>query len=183
MTFLLAFWKPIAAVAAVIVLAIAVMAWKHSYDGARREEGRAEVQEKWDMAKAAALKASNEQEQRWIGEVAAREKAEQERDNERAKRTEVAADAAKRLPDRVARVVVPRESVRVLNDAIARSDTAPPAGPAAKPSEKAAAAPEGADSTVGLLTQWGVSCISAYDEARSMVDGWQAFYASLRAAQ
>jgi len=183
MSFLLAFWKPIAALVVVALLAVAVIAWKHSYDEARRDEGRGEVQEKWDQAKAAALKANTEQEQRWASERDARVKAEQERDDERTKRATEAANAAKSLPAADARVRVARSAVRVLNNAIDAGNPTPAPGPAAKPDKATPAAAEGADSTVGLLTQWGVACISAYDEARSMVKGWQDFYAGLRAAQ
>ena len=86
MSFLYAFWKPIVLVVVVIGLAIAVGVAKHRYDEGKRDEGRAEVQGQWDLAKAAALKANTEQEQRWQGERDAREKAEKERDDERTKR-------------------------------------------------------------------------------------------------
>ena len=173
-------WLKLIAVA--VIAGLLLWGW-HVFTESYREEGRAEVQSQWDLAKAAALKANTEQEQRWQKESAAREKAEKELEDERTKRAALAADAAKRLPDRVARVVVPRESVRVLNSAIDAGNPAPATGTARESAKATPAAAEGADSNVGLLTQWGVACISAYDEARGMVKGWQDFYAGLRAAQ
>lgn len=43
MPFLVAFWKPIAAIVAVLALLATVAVIKHRYDEARRDEGRAEV--------------------------------------------------------------------------------------------------------------------------------------------
>jgi len=53
MPFLLMFWKPIAGVLLVVALVAAVGLTKHRYDEHRRDEGRAEVQTKWDAANAA----------------------------------------------------------------------------------------------------------------------------------
>jgi len=50
MPFLLMFWKPIAGVLLVIALVAAVGLTKHRYDEGRRDEGRVEVQAKWDAA-------------------------------------------------------------------------------------------------------------------------------------
>lgn len=50
---LLEFWKPIAALVAIIVLTAAISVAKHRYDEARRDEGRAEVQAKFNDYKAA----------------------------------------------------------------------------------------------------------------------------------
>jgi len=182
-TLLAAFWKPIAIGIAIIALVAAVGFAKHRYDEGKRMEGRAEVQALWDADRARNIKEGQAQEARWKTESEARQKAEQELSDERSKRAAVAAVAARSLPDRVARVVVPRESVRVLNDAIDAGNPGKTTGPAAKPDKAAPAAAEGADSTVGLLTQWGVGCIAAYDDARAMVTGWQDFYHALQAAQ
>ena len=53
MAFLVLFWKPIAAFLAVLAVVIFVGAEKHGYDERRRDEGRAEIQQKWDTAIAA----------------------------------------------------------------------------------------------------------------------------------
>ena len=53
MPFLLAFWKPIAAILLVVALVGTVAFAKHAYDERRRDEGRAEVTAKWDAANAA----------------------------------------------------------------------------------------------------------------------------------
>jgi hypothetical protein len=42
------FWKPIAAIVGVLILLASFFALKHSYDEGRRDEGRAEVQAKFD---------------------------------------------------------------------------------------------------------------------------------------
>lgn len=53
MPFLLMFWKPIAIAIAIATLVAACLWAKHSYDEARRDEGRAEVQATFDAYKAA----------------------------------------------------------------------------------------------------------------------------------
>ncbi len=166
-----------------IVLALAVAAawfW-HLATKHYEDIGRAEVQLKWDQDTARRIKQTSDMALLWNDKRIAADKLQEERDSERAKRTEMAASAARNLPAAVSGVVVPRAAVGVLNNAI--GDTAPTAGPAGEPAKESAATAESADSTVGLLTQWGVQCIAAYEEARGMVTGWQAFYSSLRAAQ
>jgi len=53
MPFLLMFWKPIAAALAIFALLAFVAVEKHLYDERRRDEGRQEVQTRWDAAMAA----------------------------------------------------------------------------------------------------------------------------------
>lgn len=60
MPFLLAFWKPIVCVLALVALMATIAITKHHYDEARRDEGRAEVQAKWDADKAARIKRTTE---------------------------------------------------------------------------------------------------------------------------
>ncbi len=169
-------------VGAVLALAgLAWWAWEHYVVGHYEAIGAARVQAKWDADSARRIKATTDITLLWNDKRIAADKLQEERDSERAKRTEMAASAARNLPAAVSSVVVPRAAVGVLNNAI--GDTAPTAGPAGQPAKEPAATAESADSTVGLLTQWGVQCIAAYEEARGMVTGWQAFYSSLRAAQ
>jgi hypothetical protein len=57
---LLSFWKPIAGILAILALMGFVAYEKHHYDEARRDEGRAEVQAKWDTDRAERIKRTTE---------------------------------------------------------------------------------------------------------------------------
>lgn len=183
MTFLLAFWKPIALGIVLVLLAVAVGVEKHRYDERRRDEGRAQIQAKWDADKAARIQAVTDQVSRWDAERQKYDKAQQELSNERSLRAALAANAARSLPRTVADTAFPAAAAGVLNDAIHASDTASTPGPSAEPAKEAATSPAAADSTVGAVTEWAVGCVAAYEEARGMVAGWQDFYASLQKAQ
>ncbi len=143
--------------------------------------GEAKIQAKWDADTQRRIKATTDMTLLWDKTRQEKEEAQRKLDDERQVRTAVAVDAAKHLPDSVARIAIPRSAVLVLNNAI--GDSAEIAGPAAKPAKETSTAAEGADSNVGLLIQWGVGCLAAYDEARGMVTGWQDFYQSLRQSQ
>lgn len=177
------FWKPLAMVLGAIVLMTVVGIAKHRYDDGKREEGRAEIQAKWDADKAERIKRTTEITNLWDSKRQEAEKNAEDRDHERRLRADLATVAARGLPPAVARIVVPHSAVSVLDRAIDAGSATQIAGPAREPAKASAPAAEGADSTVGLLTQWGVQCIAAYEEARGMVVGWQDFYQSLRGSQ
>lgn len=60
LSLLLEFWKPIAIVLLVGLLVAGILWMKSSYDEGKREEGRSEVQVKWDADKAARIKRTTE---------------------------------------------------------------------------------------------------------------------------
>lgn len=183
-------WRVIAAGIAALA-ALSLFAYgAHKYNEHERAEGRAEVQAKFDAFKAekekerlAAVQRATDITNLWNATRERGDKLERERDAERNQRLAAATVAAKTLPPGVAAVVVPAPAVRVLNDAIDAGNTSHVAEPAGSVAKDAAPVAEGAASTVGLLTQWGVQCADLYDEARGMVEGWQRFYAGLQAAQ
>lgn len=88
--------------------------------------------------------------------------------------------AARALPKPVASVVVPGAAVGVLNAAVDASNTTA-AGPAREPPTPPTAAT--ADSSLGLVVEWGVTCAKYYAAAVDQVVGWQKFYAGLRLAE
>lgn len=163
---------------AVIALALFAAGLKHGYDDRRRDEGRAEIQSKWDADKAERLRAYTAMTTKWITAQTDAEKAIKERDDARAHKFDQAKTRAAELPEHLAAMPVPFESVVVLNDAIRQSSVAGPAGK----SEDAAAGPA-ADSTVGAFTQWGTGVIDMYDACRERVRNWESFYDTLRKQQ
>lgn len=64
---------------------------------------------------------------------------------------------------------VPAGVVGVLDSARSEAD---PAGPATKPDQKA--------STLAAVAEWMTDVLAIHSECRAMVQGWQAFYQSLR---
>lgn len=162
-------------------LALVLVSMKHHYDESRRDEGRAEVQAKWDADKAARLKAYADMTTKWVIASGDAEKAIKERDDARAQLFQKQKAKAAALPEHIAALPVPYQSVVVLNDAI--RDSAAPTGAAAESGQAAPSTPPGADSTVGLLTQWGVDMIAWADECRARVQSWSSFYSDLRSKQ
>ncbi len=136
--FVKTFWKPLAIGLAVLVLVVGFGIAKHRYDEAKRDEGRSEIQAKWDVDKAARIKALSDQVALWDQTRQKFEKAAEERDREHELRiTEVNA-LASRLPASVAAVVVPRAAIGVLDAAV--HDTGTAARTSSKPVERVSAA-------------------------------------------
>lgn len=186
MPFLLTWWRPIAAAVALVALYLAVVGLKHSYDEGKRDEGRAEVQAKFDAYVTAAMERTSAITLAWDAKRIEAETAGKVADDERAKRFAESKMRAQALPAAVAAVVVPAPAVGVLQRAI--DDSAAATGPAreSEPAHPIAAEhPDdtGAASTVGLLTAWGLEVVRLYDACRDQVTGWQAFYQGLQAAQ
>lgn len=167
-------------IAVLAILAALAYAW-HRFTEHYREQGREEVRLEWEKDKAERIAAADAMVEVWRGEVARAGKASRERDDERRKRRDEAARRAAELPPEVAGVAVPGAAVGVLNRAL--GDTAPATGSTGAPERPAAAAAAGADSTVGLLTGWGIEVIAMYETCRARVTEWREFYAALQAAQ
>lgn len=160
---------------------VALFGLKNSYDEGRRDEGRAEIQALWDVDKAARIKAFAEMTTQWITAKTDLERLAKEREDERNIRLNKAQERARRLPAAVANVRIPGSAIRVLNDAVGDSATAPPA--AGEVPHAAAGPAQDPDATVAALVDWGLKCIAAYDQARQYVTDVVGFYEALRAAQ
>lgn len=184
----LRFWKPIAGALLVLAVVLAIGAAKHSYDSARRDEGRAEVQAKFDAYVAAARERATALALAWDEQRQAADAAERELDDERTKRRAATVAEVAALPPDVARAPVPAVALGVLDDAIAASNAAAAAGSAGQPDEAPAAAPAdspvspGGDGQLGPLIGWAATVIDLYDQCRAQVSGWARFYAGLRGA-
>src|SRR5574338_91731 len=139
-----------------IGVAIALAAGYHHVWHNGYEDGSAEVQAKWDADKQRRLKAFAEMTTKWVVASQETEKAIKERNDARAQRFQPARQHAASLPPDVAGVRVPAAAVGVLDDAVRESAAA---GSAAKPTDAAAGSAGSAESTVGLLTQWGVEMV------------------------
>ena len=164
---------------AVIALGLLLFGLKTSYDHKHEAIGAARVQALWDTDKAARIKAFSDMTTKWITAASNADAAIKERDDARAKLLASAKNRAANLPPAIAAIPVPYQSVVVLNDAI--RDSAIVASPSAKPD--ATAAGPSAGSNIGMLTEWGVTCIAMYDQARQRLNDWATFYQSLRDAQ
>lgn len=167
--------KSVAILAAVLIL----LGMKHGYDESRRDEGRAEVQAKWDTDKAARLKAYTDMTTQWVTAQQDAEKNAAALAAERQGRINDAKLRALALPPADAGLRFPASARGVLNDAV--RDSAATAGPAAEPAKPPADA--AADTRVDIVTQWAVDVVGYYNACRDQVIGWQRFYAALRAAQ
>lgn len=145
-------------------------------------EGEAKVQAAWDAdvkRRNAAAKAVAEAYGAALAESADWQKRWSE---EHAKTFAPITARAAALPSAVARVRVPADAVRVLDDAVAAAN-GDAARPAAGAAAQAGAAPAGAETDLGALTRWGVAVADLYASCVAQVTGWQEFYARLRAAK
>ncbi len=186
MTFLLAFWKPIAGIVGVLILLVGLLALKHSYDEGKRDEGRAEIQAKFDAYVQESTKQVAAVTAKWDQQRQAAETAAEGLANERSKRAAEAQIRVRALPHAVAAVVVAPAAVDILRDAIDASNQPTTTRPADQPVEArptAAADPDDGATTVGRLSEWALQVISQYSECRDQVHGWIAFYTGLQAAQ
>jgi hypothetical protein len=162
-------------------IGLCIAAWGawHQFTGHYINEGRAEVQAKWDADKAARLKAFADMTTKWVVAAQDAEKAQETLADERHKAEVIAQQRAHSLPPAVAAIRIPAVAVSVPNDALGGS---PPAGPSPKP--QADTAPSPADSNVGLVIGWTTdTVIPLYNACLDEVKGWQAFYQSLRDRQ
>lgn len=123
LAFVLKYWKWIALAVAVLVLWGVVTVAKRTYDEGKREEGRAEIQIRWDEDKARRIKATTDQVLLWDKERQKHEKAIRERDEQHELRIKEARALVAKLPLSVARTAVPASVVELLNRAA--SNTGP----------------------------------------------------------
>jgi len=168
------------AVALAAAAALLLWGW-HLFTEHYRDEGRAEIQAKWDADKAERLASMQEMQAKWALEKENTAEAIRERNNARAKATALAREAAKTIPEDVASQPVPSVAVGVLNDAIGNSAEA--SGPPGGTYKGVTAPPARADSTIGLLVDWGITAIDMYETCRARVVEWQQFYSGLQKAQ
>jgi hypothetical protein len=160
MPFLLTFWKPIAAILAMLAIVSFFAIAKHSYDERRRDEGRQEVQSRWDAAVAAQrvreLKAAQE-----ADDFQRRADAKRELDFKQllaARTSEIQA----RLASRHASVDLSRslsDATRAANGQGTRKPAEADPTPATVPDELAVA-------------EWFDQVASQYRACRERVDGW-----------
>ena len=168
-------------VASMVAVALMLLGFKHSYDERRRDEGRAEIQAKWDADKAARLRAYTAMTTQWVTAQLDAESLAKQLASERQGRIEDAKKRAHNLPPADAALRFPASARSVLNDAVGPVEPAETPRPAGGAASGAAAAAE--DSSVELVTQWAVDVVGFYNACRDEVIGWQKFYAALRAAQ
>lgn len=170
------FWIKVACVVAAIA---AFFFAKHSYDVGKERIGEARVQAKWDADKAERLRAFSKMTAEWTTEKLRADALQKEKDDARNIQANKAHARAAALPAADAGARFPGAARVVLNDFVA--DSTAPAGSPGKSAEGPAAAP--ADTTVGAVTEWGVTVVALYNVCRDSVIGWIDFYAALRAAQ
>lgn len=180
MGFLLAFWKPIAGIVAVVALAAAAMwAWSRFTEG-YREEGRAEVRLEWEADTARRIALTTRITGLWDEQRQKTEAAQHEADKARSDAFKPVRERIRYLPAPVADLPVPAAAVGVLDAAVVASNAAP-AGPAPVPVAPGPA--PAADTTLGAVVEWVTVAAELYRACREQVTGWQTFYANLRAAQ
>ena len=165
-----------------LVIGIAIAAWGawHEFTGHYIDIGKAQVQALWDADKAKREKALTDMTMLWDQQRQKAEAAQEVAQHAQDQLIAQAQAAARALPPAVAAIRIPAVAVRVPNDALDREPgaTGPPAQPGAD------TAPSAADSDVGLVVGWIVdTVIPLYNACRVEVTGWQAYYASLQAAQ
>jgi hypothetical protein len=164
-------------------LFLAVAGWiqskKHTYDESLRNEGRAEVQAKWEVDKAERIKAFSAMTSQWASAAVDAEKAQKELSAQRLERINHAKQQVRSLPATDAHVRFPASAVRLLDDAAGHPT--PPAGSAAQPDGSPSAGT--GDSSVELVTGWALTVIDLYEACRQQVHGWINFYDQLRTTQ
>ncbi len=173
---------PIGLIVRVIaVAAFAALCWWawHAFTGHYEHIGEQRIQTKWDADVKRRTEMTTAITNLWDTKRIAADKAAQELDHERSQHLADNILRARALPAVVAGARFDGRAVSVLDDA--GGSAAKVAGPAGKPD--AAAAGPAEDSTVGAVTEWGVSVIGLYETCRDTVTGWRAFYSSLLATQ
>ena len=171
---------------AVLVLVAGLLYGWHVFTESYRAEGRAEVTAKWNADIERRREQTTAITLAWDQQRIKAETAAKGLDDERAKRFAEATQRARALPAAVAAIVIPGVSVGVLQSALGTDTTEAPEPSGTTPTTDTAVAPSAdsqANSTVGLLTEWGVEVINLYDVCRTRVGEWQTFYRGLQAAQ
>lgn len=181
MPFLLAFWRPIAALVAIAAVAAALIYAWHAFTEHYREQGRAEIRAEWKADTERRVAMTTAITNQWNAKRIEAETAIGERDRERAQRQADNQARARALPPAVAGGHFSGLAVSVLNRAA--SDSAAAAEPAGATARAAPAAADDSDATVGAVVEWGVTLIGMYETCRARVSEWQQFYAALQAAQ
>ena len=98
MPFLIAFWKPIAGILLIVAI-VATLGWaKNSYDEGKRDEGRTEVQGKWDADRTARIKRTTEITLELSGKLMAAKDAAAKREGEVNARFQTLAATVNRIP-------------------------------------------------------------------------------------
>jgi hypothetical protein len=166
MPFLLMFWKPIAAIVAVLALVATVAILKHSYDEHRRDEGRSEVQVKWDAANAAQkqreILAAKEADE-YANRLEAKRKLDFDRLAKRTAQLEARLAAQSVAPDITGSV---RDTIRAAN----ATGTGEPAK--AGPSATGTAGAAGAAVDGLTFVKWFDQVGEQYRACRERVEGW-----------
>lgn len=182
MTFLLAFWKPIAMILAAVALVAAIAIAKHSYDEGKRDEGRADIQAKWDADSARRMAQVTAQTLAWDAQRQKTDTAVAERDKARQEAANAISQRVANLPQVVRDQRVPAAFVGVLRDSANAANLAgTPGEPDKAPAATAASAD--AESDLGLVAGWISDVARIHAECRDRVALWIDFYAGLRAAQ
>lgn len=174
----------------IVGLAGALLWGKHTYDEARRNEGRAEIKAQWDRDIARRTADLAQITQLWSEQRQRAEAATNERDKLRAERFAAIAAANRNLPPSVADIRIPAAAVSLFNSAVGAANAAP-SGPTDKPAAPAAAPSSSTDTgntprgatNLGVLVGWATDAAASFAECRDQVIGWQRFYSSLQTAQ
>jgi hypothetical protein len=175
--FLVTFWKPLALIIIIATLATAVGVAKHNYDERRRDEGRAEVQAKWDADKKVRIERTTAIVNLWDKERQRADASELDHDRMRTALFGSVEDLRRNIPPVDRDRSFPASGVRVLNSAVVAANTDTPSTPG-QPVKNSA--PAQADSTVGAVVEWGVGCATQYAACRDQVGGLIDFYNNLR---
>ncbi len=169
-------WK---VVGALVVAAALAWAW-HLFVEHYREQGRVEIRAEWKADTDRRIAATTAMTLMWDSKRQEAEKANAERDKERALRLQDARQRVQQLPPAVAGMRFPGAARRLLNEPTG-GDSAKAAAGTGKADEAAAGA--AADTSVGAVTDWGVTVKGMYQACLDRVADWATFYTSLRAAQ
>ncbi len=140
-----------------IALAIAFFAFKHHYDEGKRDEGRTEIQEKWDVDKAQRIKALADMALLWSNQLDRTEAETRKRENAQ-RATTAALEQRSTALSRAPTVVISSDAARLWGDVGPGSAGAGTADPA-KPEPRAVSFSESA------LLGFVVAAKAAYEDA------------------
>lgn len=161
---------------AILTAVLFVMGYKHQYDERRRGEGRAEIQAKWEVDKAARIRAFSDKQREYVEASLEAEQLKKDRDAELFKRQQDAKRRLAAIPKDVADTRIPVVA-GVLNGTDHSAGTAPAAG---QPERDPTGSPANSDTTVGLWAQWSETMKGLYESCRSEVIGLVTHYNNLR---
>lgn len=157
---------------------------KNKYDEARRDEGRAEVQQKWDADKAERVRAFAKLMTDYVTAQQDADRLQKEKEDARKVRENEARQRAAALPRVVRDMRIPLVA-GVLNDGVpadaGSASTAPASG---GPAVGATSAPASTDTSVGLWTEWSIKMRDdLYATCVNKLVGLQKFYLDLLSKQ